>query len=128
MEEAPANKEPDAPESAALQENAPEPSEPPDTAPAPEYAQQDQAPPADAEQSAIPPEVTAPLGEETAGSPERSRFRPSPRTTIESTGRRSSKFRRSTSGVQSLQETLKEKQGCMLCSSNPDNSLHTGWD
>lgn len=112
MEEVPEIKEPDAAESAALQENAPEPGEPPDTAPAPEDAQQGLHPPADSEQGAVPPEVTAPQFEETAGSPERSRLRPPPRTAIETTGRRSSKFRRSTSGVQSLQETLKEKQVC----------------
>lgn len=112
MEEAPNNKEPDAADSAAIQDNAPEPDEPPDTAPEPEYAQQDQSPPADAEQAAVSSDVKAPRDEETAGSAERSRLRPPPRTAVESTSRRSSKFRRSTSGVQSLQETLKEKQVC----------------
>ncbi|KAH0622614.1 hypothetical protein JD844_025060 [Phrynosoma platyrhinos] len=102
---------------AAPQDSAPEPAANQDNnlqPPAPE-------PGADAQGGLVPPESmesgpgpqddeSVPQSRKDSGGSERSRIRLSTRPGVESSGRRMSKFRRSTSGIQSLQETLKEKQ------------------
>lgn len=128
MEEAPENN----PEGAA-QDSAPESAEPQAAASkpdAPTDAPPEEGPLEDSDLAADPseektpvvpeislsdttePEETEPaiLTEEPDEGSDRIRLRPRQATDLAS--RRTSKFRRSNSGVQSLQETLKEKQVC----------------
>ncbi|XP_062824841.1 dynein axonemal heavy chain 8-like [Anolis carolinensis] len=112
MEEAPDSNPEIAEEIAAPEPVAPEdedvqPSSAKDAQPEPE----DLVPPESMEPSLGPQEEeTAPATREGSGGSDRSRFRGTTRLGAEPSSRRMSKFRRSTSGLQSLQETLKEKQ------------------
>uniref|UniRef100_G1KWX1 Dynein heavy chain tail domain-containing protein n=1 Tax=Anolis carolinensis TaxID=28377 RepID=G1KWX1_ANOCA len=112
MEEAPDSNPEIAEEIAAPEPVAPEdedvqPSSAKDAQPEPE----DLVPPESMEPSLGPQEEeTALATREGSGGSDRSRFRGTTRLGAEPSSRRMSKFRRSTSGLQSLQETLKEKQ------------------
>lgn len=126
----PAEPQDSVPEPAEPQESAPEPAEPQEIEP---DAQEDdgqpvspplerEGPQTDDEGRIIPEVIETPIDdseglqlpeeEAAAGGSDRSRLRSTARTSGDASGRRVSKFRRSTSGVQSLQETLKEKQVC----------------
>lgn len=90
------NPDPAQDEPAARAENQP----PPDILVSPEIIEPGSGPPEDEPLSKM----------KDADSSDRSRLKPPVRAGGETATRRMSKFRRSNSGVQSLQETLKEKQ------------------